>query len=394
MAKREIVKDIYAVGVNDWDRRLFDELIPLPNGTSYNSYIIKGTEKICLIDTVDPVKCREFFHNLDQIDIDRIDYIVAHHAEQDHSGSIPMVLAKYPSAKVVTNAKCRDFLIDLLHLAPSQFIVINENDTLSLGNRTLKFVFTPWVHWPETFSSYLIEDKCLFSCDFFGAHIASSDLFADNFEEVYFAAKRYYAEIMMPFRKQVSTNIDKVTKDEISFICPSHGLVYRNPKLIIDSYRDWVSDKIKNEVIIPYISMHESTRVMVEHLVEALSSRGIKVIPFNLTVTDIGELAMSLVDAATIIIGTPTVLTLAHPVVVNAVFLANALRPKAKFASIIGSFGWGHKTVEHLTSIIPNLKVELIAPVMVKGLPKEDDLKKLDDLADQVTAKHREIGLF
>jgi len=394
MAIREIIKDIYCIGVNDWDRRLFDELIPLPQGTSYNSYLIKGSEKTCIIDTVDPLKVNEFISNIDQLKIDKVEYIVSHHAEQDHSGSIPYLLERFKDSKVITNTKCRDFLIDLLHIDTSRFIVINDGDEISLGNKRLKFIFTPWVHWPETFSTYLIEDKMAFTCDFFGAHIASSYMFADNFEEVYFSAKRYFAEIMMPFRKLVAGNIDKISALDIKYICPSHGLVYRNPNKIIEAYREWCSDSVKNEVIIPYISMHESTKLMVEYLTESLGSKGIKVIPFNLTVTDIGELAMSLIDAATIIVGTPTVLTKAHPVVANAVFLANALRPKTKYISIIGSYGWGHKTIEHLSSMIPDIKAELIPPVFIKGSPKKDDYDLLENLAETVYNKHKTAGLL
>ena len=394
MAVKEIKKDIFFVGAIHWDRRLFDELIPLPDGTSYNAYIIKGNEKIALIDTVDPATEGQLLTNLKILRVNRIDYVISNHAEQDHSGSIPAVLKLFPEAKVVTNEKCQRFLQDLLHIPETRFITINDGDTLSLGNKTLKFVFTPWVHWPETMVTYLVEDKILFSCDFFGSHLATSQLFVKDDPKVLEDAKRYYAEIMMPFRTIIQKNIEKVKALDLEMIAPSHGPIYLNPDFIIDAYSEWVSDNVKNEVILPYVSMHGSTESMVDYLIDALMNKGITVKPFNLTVTDIGELAMALVDAATIILATPTVLTGAHPAAVYAAFLTNALRPKLKFAGIIGSYGWGGKTVEQIKGLLPNLKVELLEPVLIKGLPKIEDLKLLDNLAETIYKKHKEAGII
>ncbi|MBP8976450.1 MAG: MBL fold metallo-hydrolase, partial [Bacteroidetes bacterium] len=241
MAIRELKNNILAVGVIDWDRRLFDELIPLPDGTSYNSYLIKGSEKIALIDTADPAKEDEFVNNLRETGVQKIDYVIANHAEQDHSGAIPKVLKLYPNAKVVTNEKCKNMLIDLLLIPAEKFITIKDGETLSLGDRTLKFIIAPWVHWPETMLTYLIEDKILFPCDFFGSHLASSELYADDECKVYSSAKRYYAEIMMPFRTNIKKHMEKLASYEIEIIAPSHGPVYRNPKFIMNAYRDWIS---------------------------------------------------------------------------------------------------------------------------------------------------------
>jgi flavorubredoxin len=390
---RQLKPNVYYVGALDWDRRLFDELIPLPDGTSYNSYLVKGSEKTALIDTVDPKKTNVLIDNLIKLGTERIDYIVAHHGEQDHSGSTSEILNLFPDAKVVTNAKCKAMLIDLLHLEETDFITIEDGQTLSLGDKTLQFVFTPWVHWPETMGTYLQEDKIYFSCDFFGSHLATSDLFSGGNAVVYEMAKRYYAEIMMPFKTPIKKNLEKLEKLQIEMIAPSHGPVYDKPEFIINAYKEWISDEVKNEVVIPFVSMHESTKVMAEYLTDALIERGITVKQFNLTVTDIGELAIALVDAATIVIGSPTVLTGAHPQVAYAALLTNALRPKTKFASIIGSYGWGSKMVEQITSLIPNLKVELIAPVMCKGLPRDDTFEALDKLADQILEKHKSLGI-
>jgi flavorubredoxin len=393
MGSRELRPNVYSVGTIDWDRRLFDELIPLPDGTSYNAYLIKGSEKTALLDTVDPAKEEELATNLQKLGIKRIDYVVSHHAEQDHSGTIPRILEEHPEAKVVTNPKCASMLMDLLHIPEDSFITVDDGGTLSLGDKTLKFVYSPWVHWPETMVTYLREDKILFSCDFFGSHLATSDLFVADKALVYESAKRYYAEIMMPFRAPIKNNLEKIKDLSIEIIAPSHGPVYDEPGLILDAYRDWVSDEVKNEVVLPYVSMHGSTKRMVDYFTDALTDRGIEVKPFNLTTTDIGELAMALVDAATVVIASPTVLVGPHPAAVYATYLANALRPKAKFASVIGSYGWGGKMVDQITGMLGNLKVELLQPVLVKGHPKDDDFKSLDRLADDILRKHEEHEL-
>ena len=391
MIPRKIKDHIFSVGAVDWDRRLFDSLIPLPDGTSYNAYLIRGSEKTALLDTVDPSKAEILFENLKAVT--SIDFVIAHHAEQDHSGSIPAVLAKYPQAKVLCTPKAKGMLMDHLDIAEDKFVTVGDGETVSLGDLTLKFIHTPWVHWPETMSTYLGENKILFSCDFFGSHLAASDVFVTDEGSVYESAKRYYAEIMMPFRTIIQKNLEKLKPLEIDFIAPSHGPVYNRPEFILNAYRDWTSDTPKNEVVIPYISMHGSTQKMVEYLVSALAERGLRVSQFNLADADIGKLAIALVDAATIVIGTPTVHVGPHPNVVYAVHLANALRPKLKFASIIGSFGWGSKAVEQIVAMIPNLKAEVFPPVICRGLPRQADFAALDTLADTIAQKHKSLGL-
>lgn len=389
MKSREIQDRIYWMGSLDWDRRLFDSLVPLPDGTSYNAYLIQGSEKTVLLDTVDPAMAHELMAQLEGVA--RIDYIVSHHAEQDHSGTIPHVLEKYPDAKLISTPKAKGLLVDLLHLSEESFITVEDGETLSLGDKTLKFIHTPWVHWPETMVTYLEEDRILFSCDFFGSHIATTDLFVTDEGRVHEAAKRYFAEIMMPFRAVIEKNLEKLAPYEIAMIAPSHGQIYPRPAFIVDAYRDWASGAPRNTVIVPYVSMHESTKLMVEYFVAALSQKGVKAELFNLAVTDIGKLAMALMDAGTIVVGTPTVLAGPHPCAAYATFLANALKPKAKFLSIIGSYGWGGKTVELLAGMIPNLKIEVLSPVLCKGLPAEATFKALDELAVTIAQKHKEL---
>jgi len=394
MPAREIAHDIFSVGAVDFDRRLFDELIPLPNGTSYNSYLIRGSEKTALIDTVDPTKEYELISNLCHMGIERIDYIVINHAEQDHSGSLPMILEFYPDAAIVTNEKCRDLLIALLHVPPEKFQIVKDRETISLGDRTLRFFLTPWTHWPETQLTFLEEDRILFPCDLFGSHLATSDVFMSDERTTYISAKRYYAEIMMPFRGSIRGYVEMVRTLSPAMIAPSHGPVYKNPAFILDAYADWTSDTVKNEVVIPYVSMHGSTAKMVDYLTEALISRGITVKPFNLSRTDTGELAMALVDAATVVVATPTVLFGPHPLIVSATYLANLLRPKTRVVSVIGSYGWGGKAVDTVVKMLDHVKAEVLEPVMVRGLSDEAALRGLDRLADEIAKKHRELTIL
>ncbi|MEM2108964.1 MAG: FprA family A-type flavoprotein [Candidatus Odinarchaeota archaeon] len=395
MNVRELKPGVYSVGVLDADRRLFDEIIPLPDGTSYNSYIIIGKSKTALIDAVDPTKQDELIDNLRSLKIREINYVISNHAEQDHSGGIPLVLEKYPTAKVVTNIKCKEMLKDLLLIPEEKFKVVGDGETLSLGDKTLKFIMTPWVHWPETMVTFLLEDSILFSCDFFGSHMASNS-FSTSIDEnkLLSAAKRYYAEIMMPFRAHIIKHLESLGKMKIDFIAPSHGPIYKNPELIFEAYREWASDNVKNIVVLPYVSMHGSTLRMVKHLIKALEGKGIIVKPYNLTNADIGELAMSLIDAATVIIGSPTMLIGPHPSAFYAAYLVNILRPKTRYVSVIGSYGWGGRMVEYIKGLFTSIKPEIIEPVIIKGYPKKPDFEKLDQLAEQVALKHKEIGLL
>jgi flavorubredoxin len=387
----QIKNNVFYVGAKDPDRELFDELIPLPDGTTYNSYLVKGSEKVALIDTVDPSKVDELWAHLEQLNVNNIDYIIANHAEQDHSGSIPQVLEKFPRAVVVTNEKCKGMLIDLLHIADDKFLVVEDGSSLYLGDKNLEFIIAPWVHWPETMFTYLKEDKILFTCDYLGSHFSFENLYVEDQEATYRNAKRYYAEIMMPFANLAKKHLDKVQGLDIEIIAPSHGQVYKDYGFILDAYKDWTSDGVKNEVVLAYVSMHGSTKEMVDYFKSALEAKKVKVKTFNLTHTDTGELAMALVDAATVVLATPTVLSGPHPAAVYAAYLVKALRPKTRYLGLIGSYGWGGKTVEVISDLVSTLKAEILEPVIVKGLPDQQALAGLDKLAAGIAEKHSQL---
>ena len=392
MNPRKVTDNVFFVGAPDWDRRLFDALIPLPQGTSYNAYLITGQEKTALIDTVDPTKRDVLKAYLEQIN--NIDYVVIQHVEQDHSGSLPMVLEKYPNAKVIANSKAKELILTHLHVPEEKIKVIEDGEKLDLGGLTLQFIFAPWVHWPETMLTYLPERKLLFTCDFLGSHLATSSLFIEDERLVYLGAKRYYAEIMSPFRNLIKGHLEKIKKLDIEMIAPSHGPVYQNPQFIIEAYEEWISDQPKNIVLMPWISMHGSTQAMVEYLSSRLIEKGVEVEPYDISKVDLGELTMATVDAATIILAAPTILTNLHPMAELVAYWVSILRPKAKAYGFIGSYGWGGKTLETVKSLFSGIKADFFEPVMVKGLPTQADYEALDKLADAIVEKHRVLGLL
>ncbi|SFM58833.1 FprA family A-type flavoprotein [Thermodesulforhabdus norvegica] len=388
----QIASGVFWVGALDQDRRLFDSLIPLPDGTSYNAYLVKGSHKTALIDTVDPSKTEILINNLE--DIPHIDYVISHHAEQDHSGSLPVIMDRYPECQLLCSEKAREMLLDLLDIPAGRIRVVADGESLSLGNKTLHFIYTPWVHWPETMVTFLEEEGILFSCDFFGSHLATTDIMQDGNHSVLEAAKRYFAEIMMPFRHIIQKNLQKLASLNIRLIAPSHGPVHVNPRGILDAYAGWSSGNVKNLVIIPFVTMHESTRMLVDWLTEELVSRNIPVEQFNLTVSDPGRLAMALLDAATVIIGTPTMLAGPHPLAAYAAVVANALRPPTRFIGIIGSYGWGGKTVETLRALLSNMRAEFFDPILVQGKPKAGHRDEISRLAELIRKKHISAGLI
>jgi flavorubredoxin len=387
MIVRQLKPGIHALIAIDWDRKTFDELVPLPEGTTYNAYVVVGSEKTALIDSVHPSMVDGFMQALASLGIERLDYIVSNHAEPDHSGAIPAVLARYPEAKVLANVKCRSLLTSSHGLKPEVFTLIKDQQTVSLGDKTLRFMWVPWVHWPDTTFTYVEEDRVLFSCDFLGAHLATSDLYADDEARVERAARTYYAEIMMPYRSHVKKYTDMLSAMAIDLIGPSHGPVYRRPEFILSHYRTWAGDATRPEVVIPYLSMYESTARMVAYLVDRLMERGMSVQPFNVAELDSGRFAASLVEASTLVFGSPTVLDGPHPAMAAAAYLVNALKAKTRYAAIIGSYGWGNDAMQNsLAKMLPNLAVEWFEPVVTGGVPKEENFAALDRLVGDIVA--------
>ena len=395
MAGKLITSGVHYVGVSHYDRRFFDALVPTPEGTTYNAYLVEGKERNALIDTVEPEFKELFLHNLRATGVKKIDYIISNHAEQDHSGCVPDILALFPESKLVTNEKCSNMLRDLMPEIPAdRIIIIKDHETIDLGGRTLEFIMAPWVHWPETMFTLLQEEQILFTCDLFGSHLATSDIFLDDPRLFYEPMKRYYAQIMMPYRWQVVKRMETVGSMKLKMICPSHGPAFKDPALPLALYSEWASDTPQNAVLIPWVSTHGATARMVDHLTNALVLKGIKVYPHNLLVADLGRVAENLVDVATIALGSSCILSSAHPLAAYAAILTNALKPKAKFATVFGSFGWsGTKVPEQILGLLSGLKLEVIPPVQTKGAPSAETYAALDQVAEEIFSRHSSLGL-
>ena len=274
--------------------------------------------------------------------------------------------------------------MDMLAVPEDRILTVKDGETLDLGEKTLQFIYFPWVHWPETMLTWLPEQKILFSCDLFGSHLATADLFVSDESALLQAAKRYYAEIMMPFREVIAKNFSKATSSMPRSSLPAMARSTRRPTLIIDAYRDWIFGPSKNL----WLSLHLDARQHTpygEHFVEACAERGVFAEQFDLADSDMGKLAMLLVDAAGIVFGSPMVLAGPHPKVAYAAILANALRPKEvclghRFIRL----GW--ETDGNAAVADASAEAEVIPPVLVKGLPRAETFAALDALAESVRA--------
>ncbi|GAB6102121.1 FprA family A-type flavoprotein [Thermococcus atlanticus] len=383
----KIVKDVYWVGVKDWSKRIFDALIPLPEGTSYNAYLVVGSEKTALIDTVAPGFEEELEEKIGEIKgIEDIDYIVMNHAEPDHSGAIPYLLERNEKAFLIATEKGADMAKAYYNVPDERIMVVRDGDEIPLGGKTLRFMEAPWLHWPETMFTYLIEDKILFPCDFFGAHLAGG-FYDDDVPDILTHAKRYFGEIMMPFSAMAKRALQKLEGLEIEIIAPSHGPIYRNPGRIIEAYKKWSGGETREKVIIAYVSMWGANERMVRELAALLTAEGIDVKVHNLVNADIGEVAKDLVDSRVIVLGAPTVLGGAHPLAIYAAYLVKALRPPAKYAVILGSYGWHGRSRDSLLEVLKGSKLELLGSLEVRARPGEEDYEKLRQLTSIIMEK-------
>lgn len=384
-----LLKDgVFYVGVKDWNRRLFDALIPLPQGTTYNAYLIKGTEKTALIDTVNPGFEAELESKINTVSsVNQIDYIIMNHAEPDHAGAIPYLLTKNDKAKLVCTKIGAKTAQTYFKVPEERILIVKDNDTLELGNKTLKFIEAPMLHWPETIFTYLVQEKILFTCDFFGLHTAYG-LYDEEVAELSIFAQRYFGEIMMPFRGYGLRAIDKIENIDIEMIAPSHGPIHKNPTKILDCYSKWTRGETQQKVIVVYVSMWKSTENMVNQIVEVLLQKGVQVSLHNLVNADLGDIAKDLVDSSAIVFGTPTVLFKMHPLATYAAHLVKVLKPPMKYGVVLTSYGWSKGALAHANEVLGPTGLEVVGAMEVLGPPTESDLEKVrvigEELADKV----------
>ena len=252
----------------------------------------------------------------------------------------------------------------------------------------------PGVHWPDTMFTYIKEDNIIFTCDFLGSHYIFDDVFAVPSKELEKSAKKYYAEIMMPFSFVCRKYVKQIKELNVEMILPSHGPVHNNPSYILDLYEDWAGEKGKNLVLLPYVSMYNSTKEMIDYLAEKLQEKGIPSFKYDMVDGNLGDLAIALVDSTTIVLGTSMVLAGPHPAAFNTIYLAGILKPKVKVASFIGSYGWGGNLFGKMAEMLAPLKCDIIEPIQVKGKAKKEDYLKLDKMAEEIYLRHKSLGLI
>lgn len=379
MEKTEIKSNIYWVGGIDWDIRNFHGYLT-QRGSTYNAYLIMD-KKITLIDTVKHYKFDEMLARIKEIvNPAKIDYIVSNHVEMDHSGSLPQILEHAKNATVVTSTHGEKGLSR--HYKKNwKFKVVDSGDTLNIGKRTLNFVHTPMVHWPDNMVTYIPEDKILLSNDAFGQHIASCERFDDEigWEILKEEASKYYANIVFPYGDQVKKALEALGGLKIDLICPSHGIIWRSmiPK-ILEQYTRWANFESENIALIIYDSMWGSTEKMAFKLREGLLEAGINVTMRNLKTNHISDVMTSLHDSKLILIGSPTLNNGMLPTMGAFLTYLKGLRPKNRLGFAFGSFGWGGQAVRQIEDVMKDLKWELPEDgVKIKYIPDDSELEDL-----------------
>ena len=307
------------------------------------------------------------------------------HAEPDHAGAIPYLLEK-TSAKLVATKRGADAVKIYFNVPEDRIHVVGDNDTLSLGTKTLRFIEAPMLHWPETMFTYLEEYKLLFPCDFLGLHTAYG-FYDDEVPELLEYAQRYFGEIMMPYRGMGKRGMEKIKQLDVSMIAPSHGPIHRNPKPILDAYEKWTQGVTKEKALVVYATMWRSTEKMVKQIVETLESQGIETPVYNLASADVGDIAKDLVDSRAIILGTPTVLNKMHPLAVYAVHLVKVLNPPAKYATALTSYGWGKGALNHASELLGPTGLEIVGALEINGPPTDKDYEAVTKIGLSLAEK-------
>ena len=389
MFSQEIKKGIYWVGAVDWEIRNFHGYLT-QSGSSYNSYLIVD-EKIVLVDTVKAELYDQMLERISRIiDPAKIDYILSNHVEMDHSGSIGKILELAPNAEVITCPQGEQGL--KRHFKKDwKFKVVKTGDSISIGKNQLHFVQIPMVHWPDSMVTYLPGEKILFSNDAFGQHIASSQRYDSEigWDIVHNEAKKYYANIVLPFGNQVQAALSTLGALDIDFICPSHGIIWKDyiPK-IIDEYTRWSNNDAEPKAVIVYDTMWKSTKKMAWEFCYGLKESGIHVTMRDLKSNDISDVMTDVLDSKCIIIGSPTLNNNMLPTVGAFLTYLKGLNPKKKIGVAFGSYGWGGQSIGQIESVMKELKWELpFEIVKMKYIPDEEELLKVREIGRSLGEK-------
>ena len=376
--KRPVAENIFHVGVNDRQKELFENYLPLPEGIAYNSYLI-ADEKVALIDTVDIAFAAVYFAKLDAILKNRtVDYLIVNHVEPDHAGSIGLLKQKYPNIKIVGNAKTFDMLNGYFGIN-TQLCEVKEGDTLSLGQRSLTFYMAPMVHWPEVMVTYDNQDKILFSADAFGSFGTTDGDYLDNCintDKFWDEMRRYYACIVGKFGVPTQNALKKLSSLEIKTICPAHGPVWQKQlSKVVGLYDKWSRYEAEEEgVVIAYGSMYGNTQQLTEAVAEGVVAGGIKnVAIYNVSKTDTSFILSAIFKYKALIVGSPTYMGGVYPLVEKLLSAIEHRGIKNRLYSCYGSFTWAGAAVKQLTSFAQTMNWELAgAPVENKHAVTED----------------------
>ncbi|MGE4357964.1 MAG: FprA family A-type flavoprotein [Candidatus Omnitrophota bacterium] len=393
MAGIEIKKDIYWVGVIDWNIRNFHgHTYTTKRGTTYNAYLIID-DKIALIDAVMGSFSEELIKKIKEIvPLENIDYIVANHVETDHSGAIPELLKLCPKAKVIGTAKCKDGLWRNYYVN-MDFQVVRTGDTLKLGKRTLKFIEAPMIHWPDSMFTYCQEEELLFPNDAFGQHYATGERFDDevNQAELMEEAKKYYANILWPLGQVILKKIEEIQKLNIplKMIAPSHGIIWReNPQKIINTYISWTKNETKKKVVIVYETMWGATEKMARKIAEGIISEGVSVKLFDITRADKTDVTSEMLDAKGFLFGSSTHDNDMLPTLAGFLYFLKGLKPKNRIISVFGSYGWGGGAVKEIEKLLKEAGMEIIqSPLEIQYLPTEEEFKKCFEFGKEFARK-------
>lgn len=377
----EIKKDIYWVGSMDYSMRSFHGY-STEKGSTYNAYLIID-EKITLIDTVKAPFCLEMLGRIRNIvDPAKIDYIVSNHVEPDHSGGIPFMSQQCPNAKIITSAP--NGLKGLTgRYGEKDYITVKAGDTLSLGKRTLQFVPTPMLHWPDSMVTYCPEEEILFSNDGFGQHLATTERFADerNLDEVMHQAKKYYANILMPYGMQAQKAINALAGLKISMIATGHGVSWRtNIEDIIKAYQDWSSFQKTDKAVVVFDTMWHTTEIMAKNVADAFYHIGIKPVLFDLRCDHISDVMTELLDAKYIAVGSPTLNNNMMPSIAGFLCYMKGLAPKGLQGFAFGSYGWGGQSIGQVENALKDCKVGICLDMQkILNTPNPKLLKDLQN---------------
>jgi anaerobic nitric oxide reductase flavorubredoxin len=393
-----VSSDIFWVGVNDAETPLFEGLWSIPEGVSYNSYIVRGSEKTALIDSVHEKKAQEHFEKIGQlIDLSKIDYLVINHMEPDHTSAIPAFLQKATNAKIVYTPMAQSIFKKFYKTDPPSILVTGNDTTISLGNKTLQFIQTPWLHWPETMSTYLQEDNVLFCCDAFGSFkklpqgaILESEIDMDK-QDICGCSQKYFASVFNAQRDWVIKAIEQFEKMNLAIqvLAPSHGPVYNlTAKETINKWADWSKGLYKKTVVVVYGSMYGMTAKCVSAIAEGVSEAGGIIQSFNLSETKLVAALTALVDAPVLIVGSSTYEHEIFPKVSDFVNLLKVKKFSNRCACVFGSFGWSGEATRKLASELGALGFEMVGePLPVYGSPTDEDLQKARQLGRSVVER-------